>query len=199
MRDKHFDSATFVSELEKIAVRFNRGCKLLRMNVVASPNFLEKYETDLRLPNKLEDLVVVSILSHYFPEEYRIYTKFSVEEKIAKLSLEDQEIILLLLQDKASMLLFLQQTNLWHTREFFGNLFSKKRLNKLQETLQFKKKTQIVRKPQRKRGYHDKGSLRPLHRRGPNEYLYTTGEQYELEQRRLALEDSISFITGMIW
>lgn len=199
MRDKHFDSATFVSELEKIAVRFNGECKLLRMNVVASPNFLENYLTDMILPSKLEDLIVVSILSHYFPKEYRIYTQFAVEERVAKLSLEDQELVLLVLQDKATMLLFLQQTNLWHTREFFGNLFSKKRLNKLKETLQFKRKSRIVKKPQRKRGYHDKGSLRPLHKRGPNEYLTTTGEQYELEQKRLALEDSISFISGMIW
>jgi hypothetical protein len=79
-----------------------------------------------------------------------------LRDSLRYLSLEDRALLEILLDNKATMKLFLLDTSLWHTREFFGNLLP--RALWIIAHLRFRTTCPVVRYPQRKRGYDDKGS-----------------------------------------
>lgn len=55
-----------------------------------------------------------------------------------------------------------------------------------------------VRKPQRKRGYHDHGALRPRHTWKPSSDYSLTEKQNEIEEKRSKFSDTITFLKGLI-
>jgi hypothetical protein len=94
---------------------------------------------------------------------------------------------MIVLSSKAKSLLFLQETNLWSTREFFGTYLRPLCLS-----------PKVV-KPQRKRGYHDQGSraLDSYHLQARN-YWEDTQLHLEIEENRKALKDAIQINLGLL-
>jgi hypothetical protein len=110
---------------------------------------------------------------------------------------EDLCWIRLLIQSKAHCLLFLQDTKLWHTRDFFGNIFNEKELKRALGSLAFQFKS--VRRPrqiQRRRGYQDKGSWRAPHEH--HSYYDGASDQLLVESKRSVCQDTLAFLQAFL-
>lgn len=195
MRDKNFNPIQFFEQLEQQATVVPTMCESLRKQVVDNPNFLTS-DTFLVLPVKLQEIESLALLSWWMPEEIRVLVQLGLEERVKKLSLDDQIVTKILLRSKGEALLWLSETNLFHSRDFFGN-FLRKGVLALQSLKFVQRKTKVV-KPQRKRGYHDHGSLRPSHCWIPTEDWSLTEQQNQIEKKRLSLKDTIKFLRGLI-
>jgi len=183
------DSQAFLEEVKGICRGHIREFDT-RKTVVDNPNFLG-YRI---FQPSLNDLINLSILSWYGNEEFLWYVRELVLEKLVHLCLEDQLIVKLLLVSKAQMENFLLDTSLWHTREFFGNLLAKNVL----ERLRYSENGGKVKYPQRKRGYHDHGSLVEVHRWKPKHDYSLTDLQQKIEKERDCHEATVDFIIGLI-
>jgi len=193
MRNKNLDSANFCIQLDEITNSATSEFIDRITTVIASPNFLEKFTTDLILPKDLNSLILLNILVWYLPEGIRELLRVQLEE--IKTS-QDNFILKFFQKSKTEMIVFLQETSLWHTRDFFGNLYNTKKIQRVLKLVRFRKRNKLVRKPQRKRGYNDKGSQRLEHERrsiGPQTRL-----QNLLETERLILQDTIHLIEGFL-
>lgn len=194
MRDKSFDSQIFCSEVQ-------RKCEAVRENflttaVLASSKCVERWTNRLVLKDKsLKTLVNLSILSWEMEPEISVLLRMEIQEIVE--SSEDLDWIALLLQSKAHCLLFLQETTLWHTRDFFGNFFTEKVLKKALKTLDFQfKSSKRPREVQRHRGYQDKGSWRAPHEH--HSYYDGTSDQILLEEKRSAHQDTLVFLQAFL-
>jgi hypothetical protein len=117
-------------------------------------------------------------------------------EKLVENS-EDLHWIRLLIQSKAHCLLFLQESQLWHTRDFFGNIFNEEELKKALGSLVFEfESTKRPRLPQRRRGYRDKGSWRAPHEH--HSYYDGTSDQLLLEENRSARQDTLVLLQAFL-
>jgi len=153
------------------------------------------YEFDLR-NRTLKELMGYALSSWYIPDELGILLRISLEEKSKQYSYEDRTILQLFLQSKAETIIFLIETNLWHTRDFFGNFL--KDIEKSIIKLRFSNINRKVKAIQRKRGYHDHGSLKPKDRWLPTFDYTLTQLQNEIELKRSSQEFSLQFIRGML-
>jgi hypothetical protein len=106
----------------------------------------------------------------------------SLEEEIkSKVNLD---VVEYLLQSKTLMILFLQETTLWNTRDFFGNILRKEELYRTMSGVSCRyETTRAPKRPQRIRGYRDKGTLKLPHQ--VHEISDLTREQIELEESRI--------------
>lgn len=199
MRDSTFCRSSFVAELDRSLQRVPLLVENLRRAVVDNPNSLREGQ-NFFFGNKnktLREMIILSITLWWMPEEVKWLTKLDLEQKVKRLSLEDQGLISQFLSSKEKTLLFLLETQIWHTRDFFGNL--------LQDVERILKGLRIyysprrrVKYPQRKRGYHDHGSRVPDEKWLPKEDYSLTLAQWKLEQERKSLMDTLDFIEGLI-
>jgi hypothetical protein len=167
----------------------------LRTHVVDNPNFRRDYTTDVYYSKKLNDLIRLVIYSQYTKDEI---TSVYIKEFCIRESRKPQNFVLrFFLKTKAEMLLFLKDTNLWHTREFFGLVSEKKLLQSL-KSIGFKKKKTFVRKTKRKRGYDDKGNLRKNHQRLPRYDVSLDELHREIKRKYQSIEDTFNFLEGFI-
>lgn len=194
MRDKSFDSQMFCSEVQ-------RQCENVRENflttaVLISSKRLERWTNRLILKNKSQKtLVQLSILSWEMEPEIGILLRLEIEKLVE--NSEDLCWIRLLIQSKAHCLLFLQETKLWHTRDFFGNIFNEKELKKALGSLVFEfESTKRPRRVQRHRGYRDKGSWRAPHEH--HSYYDGTSDQLLKEENRSARQDTLAFLQAFL-
>jgi hypothetical protein len=196
MRDKNLDNIKFCDSLDGYFASVPDRCLELRKQVVDSSNSLngEYYLTGL--PKKRNELIGLAIASWYAPEEVRWLIQFELEEAIKLLCLEDQFIFEIILSSKAEMILFLIETDLYHTRSFFGNIAVQGRnaMNKLR----YLKVNKKVVQPQRKRGYHDHGSLVPNHNWLPKQDHSLTELHNEIETKRSIYHQTVDFIRGIL-
>lgn len=140
--------------------------------------------------------VQLAILSWYMDDEVRFVLQEDLREKLKTFDFDDRVALQLLLASKAECLIFLAETSLWHTRDFFGNIF---RLdNNLDNCLQPTKPSLKLNKPQRKRGYSDKGSRVEPHRWKPKEGYQLTELQEEIEAKRASQSDTLDFLRGFL-
>lgn len=194
------DSQSFVNELENIVCSVTYCRTGLRLAVIDSPNFLEVYDTDVTcLPSSKNELLALAISSWYLPEEFQGVVQVAIEQKI-KTRLDDFVEVHLCLKNKSEMILFLLETSNYTERSFFGNILNKKNLTRIIQKLSWKRKTRkhkIV-YPQRKRGYDDKGQLKPVHEWLPKSDYTLTQLQNEIEDSRVRKENSLLFIEGYI-
>jgi hypothetical protein len=94
------------------------------------------------------------------PEELRFTTNLWLEEHWGG---EHKEVKTVVLTSKASALGYLLVQEKWGDNDFFGNILQKSLLRNI---LKMNLKYRTVKRPKekiRKRGYNDKGSLRPPH------------------------------------
>lgn len=168
----------------------------LRTSALDSPNFLSKFTGDVViLTRNLDDLVVLSILSWYLDPEIGILVRMKISERIENNS--DLSHLELLLRTKGQMLCYLCDTHNYHTRDFFGNLVTAKRCQRLTKQLKFERRK--LTKPSRtirKRGYKDKGSLKKQHEY--HSFASFTAEQNKIELERLTRKQTLAFLQGFI-
>jgi len=193
-----FSIAGYEQRILTIVRSETRRIKSLRNHVVDNPTF-PSGDTTFRIKNlKSKELFELALISWYLPEEIAVLLRLDLEQIALKLEDEDfhQVPLMMVLSSKAETLLFLQETSLWSTREFFGSyLTSSGILRKLRPLVLSPR----VVKPQRKRGYHDQGS-RALdsHHLRARAYWKDTELHLEIEENRQALKDAIQLNLGLI-
>lgn len=190
-----YDSQSFLSELEKntqecLATEFSTEVLSRITPNVENPRFLNF----IRINDKSQtNLVVLYILSHYVPEILGWYLRMSLEEEISNTELG----FLVLMETKYGMQNFLLETTLWSSRDFFGNILTKKNiihaLNSVKPVYETKKRPKRV---QQRRGYRDKGTLRK--NSDKHDLWYSTAEQWNLEQERLSVQQTIQLLQGFV-
>jgi hypothetical protein len=192
------DTHDFVSQLSaKITKELQNEYLVLRNQVVVNPTPLGELEFSL-MRFSLQDLIVLCVARHYMNEEANWAIHFEIERVARKFNPEDRCLISLLNNNpKGYSLLWLIETSIWSTNSFFGNILP----NALKKINAIKRKRQktIVKRPQRKRGYHDKGSRA----KDPYwKYARNRGEDAEIQeqlyQRRQTEEDTRLFLGGML-
>lgn len=158
MRDKNLNFIQFEKSVEKFITKKSPFSKDRRTSVIDNPTLLEDYY--LVIPRKFGEFRGLCILVHYIPEIALRWKLFlDLEEKLSKFDLKKQLELKLLLSSKENMLIFLYETEKYTSHEIFGNIIEAG--CKAIQFLQIKRRNTKVIKTQRKRGYDDKGSLRP--------------------------------------
>lgn len=194
MRDKSFNSQIFCSEVlhkvEDVSEYF------LTTAVLISSKRFEKWTNRIGLKDRSQTtLVNLSILSWFMEPEIGILLRMEVQEVIK--NNEDLFWIALLLQSKAHCLLFLQETQLWHTRDFFGNIFTTAEMKKALKSIYFIfYSSRQPRRKQRRRGYQDKGSWRAPHEH--HSFYDGTAEQILLEENRSINQDTLELLQAFL-
>lgn len=169
----------------------------LRKQVLDNSNFHWESQQFFNLKRiNLIDSIRLSILVWYLPEEISYILRLDLEENLRKFSLEDQFLLKQFLSSKAEMLLFLQETRLWHTREFFGNVLN--RNYKLDRYFKIFFLKQKIKRTQRKRGYQDHGSRVPDHKKKPKFDWSFTEEQNDLEFKKQTHDETVLFSKGWL-
>lgn len=196
MRNQNFNPDSFFRQLDHQLYRIQESGQLLRTRVVDSPNFLSGNWKFVNLPSKLSEIEALAIISWWLPIEIGVLLRLQLEEKLKFLAPEDQIVLTILLSSRAEMQIFLSETSLWSTRDFFGNILMKG--IRAFQRLEFRKIITKVQKPQRKRGYHDHGALRPAHSWLPTNDWSLTEEQNRIEKERSNFKQIIKFLKGFI-
>lgn len=198
LRDHIENPIQFCEQVEKrIKSMVQLDLERLRSSVIDNPNLNYRFNTIFIIKNpSLDDLLRLGILVWYLPKEISFVLRMDLLEKEKFLSLEDRTLLNCILQSKAQMLIFLQETTLWHTRDFFGNLLNSN--YKLDRFLKIGFRLVKVKKPERKRGYNDKGSKAPEEKWLPRFDFTLTELQNKIEQTRQSYEDTKLFIQGLL-
>lgn len=191
MRDKNLNFIQFEQSVEKFIATKHSFSKDRRTSVVNSPTLLE--QNNVALPSKFVPLRDLCIIVHFVKEEpLRFRLLLDLEEKIGKFDLRKQRELKLLLYSKNVMLKYLFKTKKYSSSEIFGNLIFNGL--KVLQSLQIRRKSTKVIKAQRKRGYDDKGSLRPREK-WLECYDYSfTERQNEQEKKQNLHQKSTTFI-----
>lgn len=196
MRDKFFNKENFA---ELIRINLSKESldriETLRNHVVDNPNFLS--ENYLVLPYKLRSIQALAFSSWWISEEIGVLLREEIRDRRVKsLNLEDQVLIELFLESKELSIQFVNETTLWHSRDFFGNFLFE--VNLRLSRLRFRRISTKVVYPKRKRGYHDHGSRVPDSKWLPKFDYSFTEEQNQIEEERQSQEDTINFIKGFL-
>lgn len=159
MRDKNLNFIQFWQSAEQqLTKQANHFSKDRRTSVIDSPTFLQDY--DLVIPRKFNELRSLCVIVHYINEDsLKWKLRLDLEKAITRFDSKKVLELELLLKSKESMLVFLFETNRYTSHEIFGNIIGMCAKNL--QLVKFKRISTKVRRSQRKRGYDDKGSLRP--------------------------------------
>lgn len=190
------DSQDFILQTEKFLQKcFITSFSSEVLSRIAPSALGENFENSYRISVKTQtNLVLLSLISWYLPEESGILLRLSIEEEIRN---TDLDFLALMLENKGQCLCFLLETSLWSTRDWFGNLLTlsnlKTALGSLKPSLKSRRKPKRI---QRHRGYRDKGTLR---KESDKHDLWTsTAEQMKLEEERLSNAQTLEFLVGWI-
>lgn len=191
------DSTDFCNSVEGIVRSWIQTREnTLRNHVMDNSNFQSETLFFNLKRIKLNQFIKLAITSWYMNEEVRFVLQSDLEEKLKDFSNEDKTLLEQFLFSKAEMLIFLLETSLWHSRDFFGNILSS--LSELDVLLQPKRQSKKIKKPQRKRGYHDQGSRVLSHRWLPKSDYTLTALQNQIETERAKQRDTSDLIRGSL-
>lgn len=199
MRAFQRDQSDFVDYIEETSRRYwdQEVNKILRNHVVDNSN-LDADPYYFRMPDsKLITLIRFSILHWFAPEEIKFMLKEDINERKKYFSYSDKYLLSLLLASKTEMLIFLIETNLWHERDFRGNILVKD-IRKLPRLKLRKRQIKKVKYPQRKRGYHDHGSRVLAHKWLPKHDHSLTKLQNQIELERKTQIDTLHLTQGIL-
>lgn len=201
MRDSSLNKESFLRSVELVVRKVCSTNKTFRNHVSDISKYLSgEYNIGTRRPWTLKEFISLGIFQWYIPnKELQVLLRLFLEERSSFLSLEDRLILQIILSSKVGCELFLLETSLWHTRDFFGNIVNEKRLGEVLQLIVYRRNSTKVIKPQRHRGYRDHGSCRLVHEQHqPNHDWSYREEQLRLELRRDALHDTVSLALGLI-
>lgn len=198
MRDYVSNPTEFYNQVERrIKQLVTLDIETLRSDVVDNSNSHWDNLTFFYLKGLgMKDFIRLGIVSWYLPEEIGILLRVDLEEKLKFLAKEDRILCQQFLFSKARMLIFLKETTLWHTRDFFGNILGT--TNNLNRFFKLSPLRRKVKRPQRKRGYDDKGSKVSDEKWKPKFDFTLTELQNQIEQERKSLKDTQLFIEGFL-
>lgn len=195
MRDRSLDYGSFFQQIEEIARKYSS--KIFRDSAPDNPKWLSEpdFENDFYLCTRsLRKMVMLAILSWYVPEEYGILWRLTLEDAVHHNP--DYFVLTFLIRSKGEMRCFLYETELWHSRDFFGNIFRKNMKVSDLPVRPVRRKKSKPKRTQRHRGYRDKGTLKFPHEY--HDFSNRTLEEKVLEEERSSLKDVSSFIEGWI-
>jgi len=173
-----------------------------RKRVLASPNLNSSERLTERLQINLKtkrDLLSISILSYYLDEDLGFLIREEVRVLAANFSQEDQFVFDIILNGKVYCELWLLEQKLFDENGFFGNYLNETRIGFLLNQLYIVDDNKRPVTPKVfKRGYQDKGSLRPSTRwLESSDYLFNE-EQEEIERSRKRYTDTLDFAFGYL-
>lgn len=158
------------------------------------------FDFELRILGKLslKEKIVLSIFQWYTSSEVlRVYLKLYLEEDAhVGLSEEDRFLLDIFQLSRPEMEIFLLDTSLWSTRDFFGNIFNERTISNVLHRIKVSIVTMPKPKyPERHRGYRDKGSWKKpheVHSDYKNDWT-SIKEQEEIVNRRKTRIDTLLF------
>lgn len=193
MRDFSNFPQSFCSQIENIVKGFLRKEPEVLSRI--TPSDFRDFENDFIITDKSKNnLIRIAILSWYIPDEgLGILLRMSVQEYLTP----ETEFLELLLESKAQMLIFLAETSLWHTRDFFGNILNRRMLRRTMIKLHYQRVMKSKPKyPERHRGYRDKGTL--VQPQNKHFQWISTREQIEIEEERINRHHTYLFLQGFL-
>lgn len=196
MRDKNQSLLSFTDQIEHFIRKKLTSIEIFRTAVVNTPTFSCEYDLYLPIVN-LRGIKGLSIIVHFVTNDNLKYALILyLEEKLKHFNLKQQLEIKILLTSKEICLKYLYLTDRYTSHEIFGNLvyFGIKNLKYL--TI-YKKKSKVL-FPQRKRGYHDKGSLRPSDRWLPTFDSELTEMQNNKEKKSDLHEKTLNYLVNYL-
>jgi hypothetical protein len=160
MRDMNLTYLNFKEQYnnqlkKRFSIMLTKDIKILRSAVIDSPTFLRDYE--IRLPSSFFLIRALCMFWEFFPENIKWEIFLLLEQKIEKFDFKKQ-VELKALLDPKTRISFLYLTEKYTSHEIFGNLLQT--ISLCFHEVKFQKKSTKIKKPQRKRGYNDKGTLR---------------------------------------
>lgn len=197
MRDKDFNPQAFLSQFErKINELLERSRFSSELQSLYTPTSEKKrWENSFLIKTRnLNEILFLGIFSWYLPGNLGMILRMDIEEKIK--DKDDYWFVNLVLQSKVTCHLFLINTTLFHTRDFFGNFLTKEFLEKLR--LHCRPKFEKKKKPTypiRRRGYKDKGSLGNT--TFSPKFINLNKEERELEEESKLQEDTFQLFIGL--
>lgn len=160
MRDMNLTYLVFKEQLDtqlnkKVKQLFSKDILILRSAVIDNPTFPKDFR--LILPRKFYLLRGLCLIWDKLPESLGFEIFLLLEEEIEKLDFK-KKLELKLLINLKTRYQYLYRTRRYSSHEIFGNLLhdSQKAISEVK----ISKVCTKVKKPQRKRGYDDKGTLR---------------------------------------
>lgn len=190
-------SQSIVTGTEKLVRKTSeKRFEFLRTSVCDSPNFCARFYSELTLPRSKNDLLRAIALSHYGAnEEIRVLLRLSLEQRFENY---DEMSWMKILLDRSIFEIWLKENAKYTSRSWFGSILEEKLLVRVLKSLRFVARPTKVRKPQRKRGYTDKGSLKPSNSL-PGELSPDYLEPVQLEETRALIDSTTAFLQGMLW
>lgn len=197
MRDKfHFSQLSqSLTSLTKNLVEDQNQSAEIPSRIV--PSAIKDFENDYILKDRsFNTLVGLSILYWYLPEEISSLLRLVLEREWKHC--ENRVVGDILLNSKSHMLNFLCETSLWHSRDFFGNIFNKRKIKYLLRVLKPRlRKTGRPKRLIRHRGYRDKGTLR-LDSDRHSFWEVSEKEMMQLEEKKQIYNDTQQFLLGFL-
>lgn len=197
-----FDLQVFEVELEENISSFLEVTKFLSTTVLVRPTLQERFENKVLIRTKnlqlLEFLcVIVWFMKDKVPQCLLLLELRDLVDDLSNKDIEKYSYLKLLLKSKVQTILWLQETTKYSTNEYFGILGQDVIQRKLQNSVKFAFRTNsAVKKPQRRRGYKDKGSRKPPHEQGRTFVLAEL--QREIEAERAVTLDTLAFLEGFL-
>lgn len=198
MRDTNLCPQVFCEDLERLLARDASSFSTECVSRIAPSDRISSFENTFRIKTRnLNELIALAVFSWYCEEGVGILVRENLRE-IYQQNEENYFVLGFLIERKAEMLIFLQETSLWHTRDFYGNILTKsflRRVNKLCVPVFASKRR--PKRVQRHRGYRDKGTLRKRHEY--HSFVDDNKALLELEERKIVLADSIQIVRGFLY
>lgn len=193
------DSQTFITETEKILkdeLNTNFSTEVLSRITPSAIGAL--FTNSFRITDwSFTNVLTLIILSWYVPEEIGILLRLEIEDHILDGDLSFLDFLVRKSAVRGLTLVWLLDTSLLSTRDFFGNILNSRNIRKA--LLSIKPIMYTKRKPkrvQRHRGYRDKGTLRKDSEK--HDLWISTAEQMKIEESRLSSCQTLDFIEGWV-
>jgi len=146
-----------------------------------------------------QEVFELIVLLWYLPKEIQWTLRLDLEERVERMEFSDKhkEACFFCLKGKTQTLLFLQETNLWSTEEFFGSYLQKD--STVLRRLCLLKRSRKVVIPQRKRGYNDQGSrAEDPSWKSARAFWLDTQQMMEMEKERDEFQFTLDFLEGLV-
>lgn len=191
-----YDSQGFILETEKLLkIELGTSTSQRVLSSITPSEVGLNFENSYRILDLTKtNLIVLILLSWELPEDIGVLLRLDIEEKIRNTDLDFLE---LALESRGTCYCFLLDTNLWSTRDFFGNVLTRENIKFALKS--FRPVRKSFRRPKRRtrhRGYDDKGTLR--RESDKHDLWISTDEQMRLEDERLSSEATLAFLSGFV-
>lgn len=196
MRGK-FNPDEFYIQLEKLTLRLSQECEFLTTSVVDNPTFLKEPKLSFRLSGKnFKFMTILGLLSWSFPDQnFGSWIRASLWEENNTLENKVDNLYFII---QKSYKTFLCETSNLSVSGLFGIMNSPEFKKWLKNLRVIRTASRKVKVPQRKRGYHDKGSRRPSHKWKESHCAVLAEKQFRKELNNQLMEDTLSLISGIL-